>query len=139
MARKITNRNTKAEILDAYSDIDGELKELRRQMRELKKEKAAVIEEAAATPALPIEGEAEEVSLLSVEQLLSALDALPRGLPGRSGQLAFGDRRPVPAQPSAGHVWPQDGPRDARAVLLDHVHARAGHDGLLCVWAGGHR
>lgn len=87
MARKISNRNTKAEILDAYSDLDGELKELRRQMTALKKEKAAVIEEATATPALPIEGEAEEVSLLSVEQLLSALDALRGGFTDSLGVL----------------------------------------------------
>lgn len=87
MARKINNRNTKAEILDAYSELDSELKEMRRQMRELEKQKNQVVEEAASTPALPIEGEAEEVSLLSVEQLLSALDALRGGFTDSLGVL----------------------------------------------------
>ncbi len=87
MARKINNRNTKAEILDAYSELDGELKEMRRQMKELEKQKKQVVEEATATPALPIVGEAEEVSLLSVEQLLSALDALRGGFTDSLGVL----------------------------------------------------
>ncbi len=76
MARKINNRNTKAEILDAYSDLDGELKELRRQMRELKKQKDATPEPVTVTPTVEVTTEGDEVSLLSVGELLGALDTL---------------------------------------------------------------